>query len=71
MFDARPSCAAPWIVDSGSAFDIVRGAELEAQARLKLTKMASLTPLVTAGGKIDAGTIYEVGVPEVGAVLWC
>lgn len=63
-----------WIVDIGSAFDIVRGSELDAQARFNLAKMATPTPLATAGGKTDAVAIYERRVPEFGircATLWC
>lgn len=63
---APPCCAVSWIGDSGSAFDIVRIPELDAQARAKLTRMATPTPLVTAGGKIAADAIFEVRVPEAG-----
>lgn len=41
-----------------------RSSGLGAQARSKLTRMATPTPLVTCGGEIDADTIR---VPEVGS----
>jgi len=63
----RPACiASRWIIDSGSAFDIVDQGSLTQKERETVRRVADPTTLVTANGAIEADEVLPVRISDLG-----